>query len=642
MNRIGITPAAIDFEAGAAPRSPLYDDLFHPRIGALAQARHVFLGGNGLPGRWAGRDDFSILETGFGLGNNFLATWDLWRRDPQRPRRLHYVSLELHPVAAADLRRAHHQSELPELAEELDARWPPLTAGLHQLRFEAGQVRLLLALGDVQDLLRELVGRFDAFYLDGFAPARNPRMWDTRVLRALARHAAPGATMATWSVARGVRDGLQSTGFQVDLTAGIGGKREITVARWAPRFEPKGPAAAAARGPCEALVIGAGLAGGAAAAALAALGCEVTVIDRQAQPAAETSGNPGGMFHGTLHREDGIHARLFRAGALAAAASVRAAIEQRQVPGQLDGLLRLELELGVAEMRKLLEHQGLPADYVRACDTAEASALAGVPLAHPAWHYPQGGWVSPAALVDHWLNRHGVRFRGRATVDRIGHDGARWQVFDAQGSCVAAAEVLVLANAADAQRLLADLWPSSWPLRLTRGQVSTWKADGASAPALRRPVAGEGYALPLGPGWLLCGATQSDDLDLGVTMDDHLINFERLRRMTGLEPPVDRGLWTGRVGWRLQADDRLPIVGPVPEWPLARDARMDQVRLIPRRPGLYVATAFGGRGLTLAPLAGQLLAAQITGMPWPLERSLAEAMDPARWWVRAKRKASST
>jgi len=642
MTRRGITPAVIDFDAGDAPRSPLYDDLFHPRIGALAQARHVFLDGNGLPERWAGRDDFAILETGFGLGNNFLATWDLWRRDPKRPRRLHFVSLELHPLVVADLRRAHHHSELAELAEELTARWPPLTPGLHQLHFEAGQVRLLLALGDVQDLLRELVGRFDAFYLDGFAPARNPRMWDTRVLKALARHAAQGATTATWSVARGVREGLQAAGFQVDLWSGIGGKREITVARWTPRFEPRGPAAAAARGPCEVLVVGAGLAGGATAAALAGLGCDVTVIDRQAQPAAETSGNPAGLFHGTLHRDDGIHARLFRAGALAAAAAVREAFEQHQIPGRLDGLLRLELELGVDEMRALLAQQGLPADYVIACDAAEASAMAGVPLAHPAWHYPRGGWVSPAALVDHWLNRRGVRFRGRVAIERIGHDGARWQVFDAKGTCVAAAEVLMLANAADAKRLLADLWPAAWPLRLTRGQVSAWLGDGASAPALRRPVAGEGYALPLGPDGLLCGATQSDDLDLGVTMADHLINFERLRRMTGLEPPADRSLWTGRAGQRLQADDRLPIVGPVPAWPLIPDARMDQARLVPKRPGLYVATAFGGRGLTLAPVAGQLLAAQITGTPWPLERSLAEAMDPARWWVRAKRRGSST
>ena len=153
-------------------------------------------------------------------------------------------------------------------------------------------------------------------------------------------------------------------------------------------------------------------------------------------------------------------------------------------------------------------------------------------------------------------------------------------------------------------------------------------------------MVGEGYALPWGAGGLLCGATQSDDLDPAVSMADHLANFERLSRMTGLQPPADQQSWLGRVGWRLLADDRLPIVGAVPASPLPADARIDQVRRVPRQAGLYVATAFGGRGLTLAPLAGQLLAAQICGTPWPLERSLAQGMDPARWWVRSNRKAA--
>ena len=642
MNAGRISPAVIDFNADGAPRSPLYDDRYHPRIGAAAQARHVFLAGNGLPDRWAGRDDFTILETGFGLGNNFLATWDQWRRDALRqPGRLHVVSIERHPPSLADLRRAHAHGEWPDLAAQLQACWPPLTAGLHRLDFDAGRVQLLLALGDVQDLLYDLVLRVDAFYLDGFAPARNPRMWEGRVVKSLARLAAPGATVATWSVARELREGLRSAGFEVSLAAGIGGKREITLARWAPRFTPRGPVDLQAPRSGDVVVIGAGLAGAATAAALASRGRGVIVLDRQDGPAAETSGNPAGLFHGTLHRDDGIHARLFRASALAAATAVKQAIDASAVPGQVDGLLRLEHDLDVAAMRDVIERLGLPGDYVQACDAGEASTLAGVSLASPAWHYPRGGWVSPAGLVGHWLQHPGIRFRGRSPVARITRDGALWQVFDADGDCLASAEVLVLANAADASRLLADLWPTAWPLRLTRGQVSAWRGSSQTAPAmLRRPVVGEGYALPWGAGGLLCGATQSDDRDLAVSMADHLVNFERLRRTTGLQPPADRQSWLGRVGWRLLADDRLPIVGAVPSSPLPADTRIDQVRRVPRQPGLYVATAFGGRGLTLAPLAGQLLAAQICGTPWPLERSLAEAMDPARWWVRSNRKAA--
>ena len=101
-----IRPARIDFTAEGVPFAPDFDDIFHPRAGALRQAQHVFLGGNGLPERWQGREEFTILETGFGLGNNFLATWAAWRCDPPRPRRLYFISIEKHPLRRDDLARS--------------------------------------------------------------------------------------------------------------------------------------------------------------------------------------------------------------------------------------------------------------------------------------------------------------------------------------------------------------------------------------------------------------------------------------------------------------------------------------------------------------------------------------------------------
>ena len=169
-----IEPAQVEFDAvdGSPPRAPLYGDLYHPQVGALAQARHVFLGGNDLPGRWAGRERFVVLETGFGLGNNFLATWDAWRRDPARCQRLVFVSIERHPLRREDLQRAHAGSALPDLAAKLIDAWPPLVPGLQALDFDGGAVQLLLALGDVTALLPALRVGADAIFLDGFAPAR--------------------------------------------------------------------------------------------------------------------------------------------------------------------------------------------------------------------------------------------------------------------------------------------------------------------------------------------------------------------------------------------------------------------------------------------------------------------------------------
>lgn len=311
-----IRPARIDFSDPAAPVAPDFGDVYHSRAGAWAQARHVFLGGNGLPSRWAGRERFVILETGFGLGQNFLATRSAWRADARRPARLWYLAIEKHPPRRADLARALAAAPEPRLADELVARWPPLTPDLHAIDFDAGRLRLLLAFGDIAQVLRELVAAVDAFYLDGFAPARNPAMWDARLLRSLHRLAAPGATLATWCVATAVRQALVSAGFAVEKAPGFGGKREMLAGRHAPRVAARPPPGRLPHRAGHVAVIGAGLAGAAAARAVAALGSGVTVFDRASTPAAQTSGQAGGLLHGVVHPVDGPHARWLRAGAL--------------------------------------------------------------------------------------------------------------------------------------------------------------------------------------------------------------------------------------------------------------------------------------------------------------------------------------
>ena len=653
-----IRPARIEFPADGTPdsppRAPDFDDPYHPRVGALAQARHVFLGGNGLPGRWAGRARFTVLETGFGLGNNFLATWDAFRRDPARCERLHFVSIEKHPPTRDDLVRAHAGSPLPALAAELIAAWPPLTPNLHLLRFDGGRVRLLLGFGDIAALARELTLSADAFYLDGFAPARNPAMWDRHVLEALARKAAPDATAATWSVARELREGLRAAGFEVETRPGIGSKREVTVARIAPRFVPRrAPGRLVAPPPDgarRALIVGAGLAGAAAASALADLGWHCTVFDRHAGPAQETSGNPAGLFHGSLHPADGPHARFNRAAALAARRCYRPAIESGAVPGRIDGLLRLETGLPDREaMQALLDAQGLPPEYLQALSRADASALCGLPLPAPAWLYAGGGWLSPAALVRHELHGPRIEFRGGVEVDRLEPAaGGGWRLLGRAGEVLAEAPVLVLANAADAARLIGPHGDAAWPLSASRGQVSWWPQTPADLPQPRLPLAGSGYALNLpaieasASDGLLCGASVAEgDSDAAIRPADHVHNLQRLLQLTGIDLPPNLLAQVpdpaGRVGWRLNTPDRLPLVGAVPvrSEDLPSGTRLDRARLVPRVPGLYVLAALGSRGIPWAPLAAQVLAAWIDGAPLPLESDLLDAIDPARFAVRA-------
>jgi len=628
-----ILPATIDFthEAGV-PYAPRFGDVYHPISGAFAQARHVFLGGNGLPDRWQGRERFAILETGFGLGNNFLATWQAWR-DAGSPSRLTYVSLELQPPRREDLRRAHAESPVPAFAQALIDAWPPLVPGLHVLDFEGGRLRLMLGWGEATALARRLVGRFDALYLDGFAPARHPDLWTPELFKALARVCAPGTTAATWSAARAVRDGLASQGFTVAAAAGQGGKREMTCACFAPRFVPLAPPGRRlpTMAPTQALVIGGGLAGAATAAALARRGVAVEVLDRHGAPAAEASGNPAGLFHGTVAPDDGPHARCFRAAALRALPWLREALATG-VPGAIDGAARVTIGSGVAALQATARAQLLDEAYVTAIDAATLADRAGLPTRHAAWWYPGGGWISPRALVTHWLATGGVRWRGDSPVDSIASCATGWRALDAAGRVLGEAPMLVLANAHDALRL-AGL-PAAW-LQQRRGQLSLYDATQLAHTPPHCPIAGQGYVIGLADGGLLLGATSTaDDEDDTVRDGDHEENLSRAEALCGTALVRPGARPRGRVGWRAVTGDRLPLAGFAPDPVAALPARRDAPRIVTRRAGLWLHTGLGSRGLTTAVLGADLIAAQACADPWPLEADLVDAIDPARCVLR--------
>lgn len=227
--------ASLILDDDGTPVSPVYGDVYHSAAGGHAQAKHVFMAGNGLPTRWQGKDRFVILETGFGLGINFLATWLAWRDDPRRCATLHFVSLEKHPFTAGDLARAHRAfPEFAALSGELVDHWPApevLRPGEQHIPLSAGQVTLHLVLGDAIALLPALDVAVDAFYLDGFSPAKNPDLWSPELCQSLYRLAAPGAALATWSVAGAVRRALSDAGFLVEKRPGFADKRQMLVGR---------------------------------------------------------------------------------------------------------------------------------------------------------------------------------------------------------------------------------------------------------------------------------------------------------------------------------------------------------------------------------------------------------------------------
>lgn len=595
-----LVPARLAFAADGTPFSETYGDVYHSAAGGLEQARHVFLAGNGLPGRWRGRRAFTVLETGFGFGLSFLATWQAWRDDAQRGDRLHFVSIEKHPFEARDLERLVRG--LP-FGDELAARWPLLVPGLHRLEFEDGRVVLTLALGDVADVLPQLQLAADAIYLDGFAPAKNPQMWEPRLLRHLGRLAAPGATAATWSVAASVRSALEGAGFRVEKRAGFGGKREMLAATLVPRRKAAAPAA----GTRTALVIGAGVAGAAVAERLAARGWGVTVLERRDRPAMEASGNHAGVFHPIVSPDDSLFARFTRAAYLDL---LQRWPRLRGLRWDRCGVLQLARDARErASQERAIAALGYPAGY--AAFDARRGGL---------W-FPAAGWVRPTSLVDELLSRFEVqRIFGRE-VQRLEFADDGWNAKDASGATIASSSVVVLANAADALRL------SPQPhvrLRRVRGQVTHLPA----IPGLAHVVLRGGMALPGVDGVSVVGASYDvDDPDPAPRADSHAGNLQRLAQVlpeaAAAAGALDPASLEGRVGFRAVVRDRLPLAGAL------EDAR---------GPGLYGAFAYGSRGLLWCGLAGELVASALEGEPLPVERDLAAAVLPGRFALRAGRR----
>lgn len=645
-------PAHLAFNEAGLPCAPDFGTTYPGAADAEARAQQVFLAGNQLPRRWAACERFVVLETGFGLGHNFLATWAAWRADPQRCGRLVFISVEKHPLRPDDLARVLAASPWPALAAQLLAQWPVLTPNLQVLDFEAAHVQLLLALGDARQMLGELQAEVDAFYLDGFSPQQNPGMWTADIFKRLARLATPGATLAASNDDPLVAEGLRRQGFVMAAApAGAGGRLTLT-GLYTPRYTPPRPAAFRSRptGPREALILGGGLAGCAAAWALAQQGWRSTVLDRQPEPAMETSGNPGGLMHGIFNADDGLHARWFRAAALHTERWARPALAEGAVAGQLQGLLRLDPQLVGANTlhtaQARLAQVGLDPAYLSLLDPAAARALAQIPLPAGAWWYRQAGWLSPRDW-SRWLLSQAqgfARWQGGQTVARVQRAGAAWQALDNHGGVLAEAPVLVLAHALGTRQV----WPEgvpALPLRSIRGQTTLLPAllpainQGARPPAL--PISGLGYALELQNGSLLLGATsQAEDADPQLRQADHVHNLQRAVQL-GVWPQLPQPMptMTGRVGWRASLADRLPLIGPLVDVQAlgqarAQHHRMDAQRHLPRlhdaQQGLYVFTGLGSRGLTSAALGARVLAAWITGAPFPVENSLRDALDPAR------------
>ncbi len=628
-----LEPAVISCVDGT-PYAPVYDDVYHSRAGAIAQARHVFLGGNQLPARWAGRDSFVILETGFGLGLNFLTTWSAWQTqsDAARCKRIHFVSVEKHPLLQADLKRLlePYRAELaPGTVAALVDQWPVLVAGTHRLEFDSGRVVLTLILDDAETSLPQLAARADAIYLDGFSPAKNPDIWSDKICQALARLSGEQTTLATWSVNGAVRRRLAECGFHITLAPGFAQKREMLCGQFKPRRPHPNPPLT----PGHALIIGAGLAGTATAERLAARGWRCTILEAHTM-ASGASGNKAGVIRPQPSADDNTLGKLTRAGFLATIQRLKQLeASGHTVDWQACGVLHLAKDdAQSALMQRTVNQLALPEDLLTWVSDTQASTLADLPLSQGGWWFAKGGWINPSDYCQQLLDASGATLLENTRVDRLVQDANGWLAYADNADVLARGDIVVLANATEAP-VLAAPFTQALPIRPARGQTTVF--DSPNGPAPKTVLCRSGYWTPSIRGESTSGASfLPDDTDTTLQQEEHADNLAMLATIcpdvAGQLPKSDDPMLKGKVGLRPIVPDRLPLVGQVPALAPMAAATLSRVARN-RVKGLYVNSGYGARGILLATLCAELLASQIAGEPLPFPKNLVRAIDPMRY-----------
>ncbi len=601
------------------PFSQKYDDIYFSRDSGIAESRYVFLQQNNLADRWRRLgpvDGFVIGETGFGSGLNFLCAWQLWNEVAPLTARLHFVTCELHPLSKPELQRALGLwPELGDYSSLLLVQYGPMTPGWHRLTFAEGRVVLTLLVGDVADTLPRLEASVNAWFLDGFSPARNPQMWSPEILAAVADHSAPGATFATFTSAGEVRRGLAAVGFIVHKISGHGSKRDML------RGELEGNMTSPISLEREAVVIGGGMAGCASAYGLARRGWKVTLIERHATLASEASGNHQGILYARLMPRKSPLSEFTLAGYQFTLRTLAQLLPQGEDTWSQCGLLQLAFDEREATRLHGIRQLGLPEELVLGLSQAEASAHAGMQVPAGGLFFPGGGWVSPPELCRALIDSPGITIQsGKEVASILSHQGA-WEMQDAAGHTMARSPVVIVACANHTLRFSQT---SHLPLRSIRGQVTHIPSTFRSLD-LACVICTEGYAAPSRRGLHTIGATYGNlEESIELRAADH---EENLAMLSALSPDfydslnVDKisvSTLDGRAACRCNVVDYLPLVGSVS----------------PDMPGLYVNTGHGSRGLVTTLLSAEVLASALTDEPLPLPSDLMAAISPGRFLSR--------
>ncbi len=600
-----------------------FDDVYFSKDNGLEETDYVFLRGNGLPDHWAGKPVYRIFETGFGTGLNIMRAARLFDETSTPDQRLDLISVEKFPLDRAEIAEALRQWRpvLDPYLTTLLHQYPLRVVGIHPIDITP-RIRLTLCFGDINDILPDCPDDrpIDAWFLDGFAPAKNPQMWTDTLFSNMARLSHRDTRFATFTAAGIVKRGLAAHGFTVEKSAGYGRKRDMLTGHMGAHARPRPATSTSISANTNAnrtLIIGGGLAGTSALWRLRRAGLDATLYERAPSLADGASGNPLGLVNPKLTAKQHPHS-LYYTSAYALFLRDIALPQQKGGDGALNirrcGSLHLELDDDKARrFEGYCANLGWHSDHMRRLTSAEAEGIAGIPLPYAALYFPDSITISPAALCHAYAQGHAEHIRLNTAIGGLERTANGWAITDESGQVIDEAARVILANADGIKNLAAPLIPAplipDGIIHTVRGQISLAARQERLAP-LKTSLCFGGYlsAYNQSLGGHILGASfkQWDD-SIDLKAEDDRMNIDRFDQAI---PNIlaAEGVTPLRAAMRLSSKDRFPIIGA--------DSRHD---------GLYYSLAHGSHGLISSAYASMLICADIEGRYIPTYQSISKA-----------------
>ena len=608
---------AVVSERDGVLRADDYDDVYFAARDGLAESRHVFIDGTNFAEKLLRHKHLTIAETGFGSGLNFLAVLDTLQKfldhqpDCQPDYQIDYISFESRPLPAGVIARTH--AGFPSLAahsttllDNLPPRWP----GVHLCHFNQGQVRLHLHYGEAEDCLAQSRFCADIWFLDGFSPAKNLDIWSAAVFAHIGRLTRAGGTLASFTAARMVRDGLSAAGFAISKKPGFGDKRDmITGVKTGVKPPIQTVPASSKKKPSEKKphvgIIGGGISGASVAAGLRHRRIAATILDAGPRLATAASGNRLALQSPRLSVDHNPASQLS-----ACCLAYAARCSDQAAASIADKVVSLDWPDREASRQHKFRRQYWPDDLLRAGDASAAAVSAGMAMPIGGVVHDYGRVIDPARLC-HYLAGDTPTIFDAEITQILRRDSAL--ILDIKDGRQYAFDVIVLATGASLPDILTLLSIDGVRIDVTSGQVSHIPVQPGLAD-LQAGLSFGGYLTPSHNGFHELGAT-FDRSGCG-DFDDAAFAHNR-----NLLPPALQQLFGhldsagGRISQRASTPDRNPVMG-----------RLDD--------GIYLLGAVGARGFTLAPLLGEYLAAEIAAMPNCLSHHMQATLDPFRFRLR--------